>query len=102
MEVFMGKKYPGLLFVSSLMRVVGVIVILAGVVGSLWWYRSIGEYDSFRLMVLVGVIIGSLVVGLVVYASGDLLRCVMDIEENTRAVRMKIGDKNLEERREDK
>ena len=91
----MGKSYPGLLFVSMMFRAVGVVVILAGLAGSLGWYFTLGEgeYDSMKLMVLVGVIVGSFVTGLTVYAQGDFYRCVMDIEENTRAVRMDIGEK---------
>jgi len=79
----MARRYPGLYMVSSLFRVLGVILIIAGFAASIYcgFQFVSGEMTT---LIIVGGIVGSIIVGLAVYSVGDFYHCVMDIEANTR------------------
>ena len=81
------RRYPALCMVASIFRFISIFVILTGL-GISFWILYEGQYNMvfgvWSKLIVVGGLIGSVIAGIVLYASGDLLRCLMDIEENTR------------------
>lgn len=80
----MQNKYPALRTVSSFFKFISVIVFLAGLVASLWPMLQ-GHRDQWSTMLVVLGILGSVILAVIFYAFSDFLRCIMDIEANTRS-----------------
>ena len=71
------NKYPALNAVSGLYKVLGIIIAIIG---------TIGGAMSFMGSTTIGmsIVIASIVIGLLLYASGELFKVFIDIEYNTR------------------
>ena len=84
----MDKRYPALSTVSSLLKTISIIVIVVGVGSSVWLTimgkQLFGAASQWSLAIGVIGILLSVVAGVLIYALGDLFRCMMDIESNTR------------------
>jgi formate hydrogenlyase subunit 3/multisubunit Na+/H+ antiporter MnhD subunit len=80
----MNKRYPSLRFVAIFLKIIGAAIIIFGVGFCLW---SIVESDWTQLSRIYAIagIVGSVLVGVLLYALGELTYCIMDIEANTRA-----------------
>jgi quaternary ammonium compound-resistance protein SugE len=86
------NKYPALSVISVLLRIMGVLVILLGTIASVlvfvspsWFPDVVLRSYGISYVISLVIFIPALILGLVLYALGDLLRCVMDIEFNTRS-----------------
>lgn len=83
------KKYPALSLIASLLRLFGILIIICGIILSVYVIAS-GKAvlgSNFGLSPLILGIIGiifSFIIGLPIYSMGDLYQCIMDIESNTR------------------
>jgi hypothetical protein len=73
--------------VSSFFKFISVIVFLAGFAASLWSMFQMfqGEPDQWLTMLVVFGMLGSVISAVVLYALSDFLRCIVDIEANTRS-----------------
>jgi hypothetical protein len=83
------KKYPALLIIASFLRIIGVIIIIAGLFFMLFTILnpSIELYPTvfhFSLLTSVAIFVCTFIWGVILYAMGDFFRCVIDIEFNTR------------------
>lgn len=77
------NKYPALSMIASLLKTIAILVILFGIGVSLWFMIQ-ADRDTLSRIIAIGGIVGSIIVGLIVYSMSDFFRCVMDIEANTR------------------
>ena len=76
------QKYPFLRYATSVLRVVGWIVLVVGVIGSIiYGIMAGGIYGG--LLAVAGVI-GSFLAWLSLLASRELVYILVNIEENTR------------------
>lgn len=79
----------GLVFVSAMLRVAGVFVVLFGGLSGWAVYRAMGAGDGLPLSAAWG--LGSLIcgflVGLILYAMGEAVRCLVTITTDLRAIR---------------
>ena len=83
----MDKRYPALNMVASLLKTVSIIIAVIGVGGSIWFLfqgKLFGAAAQLVQVVSIVAILVSLVTSVIVYSLGDLFRCMMDIESNTR------------------
>jgi hypothetical protein len=78
------KRYPTLQIVTSLLRYVSAVWTLAGI-GAAVLYIYENNPTPWSSVVGVMIVLGSLVSGAIFYAINDILRCIVDIEANTRA-----------------
>ena len=82
------KKYPGLKIVSEIVRVSGILVffgfVLLAVLLAMKPETVPGMFRDFEALVAVMTILVGGIVSAMIYAFGDFLQVVMDIEENTR------------------
>ena len=78
----MYKRYPGLSFVATSLKIIPIIIVLIGiVVSSLFIIKS----DSgISWLIAIGGFVASIIVSILLYSFSDLFRCIMDIQENTR------------------
>jgi RsiW-degrading membrane proteinase PrsW (M82 family) len=73
------RRYGGLRVLVGLFRLLGATVV---VVGLLMFVFGLGQAPP---PVQLGVLLGSLVLGVVLLAAASVVHVVLDIEENTRA-----------------
>jgi len=83
------KKYPGLSAVASLLKILGIVVLAVGVIVGIIDITSARSLfgiplESTTIIPGIIIILISLIFGLLVYASGELFICIVDIEANTR------------------
>ena len=89
------NKYPALTAIASLLRGIGVIVVLAGIALSIWFAYSTyaplvsSVFPFLRMTIIVGILFYFSISGVLLYATGDFFRCVIDIETNTRITRIR-------------
>jgi hypothetical protein len=77
------RRYRALRFVAALHQVVGVIVAVIGVMAvifSLFSLRAVGSEG----VAMFGVAIAAFLSGMFIYAFGELIYLLIDIEANTR------------------
>ncbi len=92
----MNRRYPALTSISMFLKIIAVAIIIGGLGFSLWFLMQSDRAGLSRL-ISIAVMIGSLLVGILVYAHAELISCIMDIEYNTRAAikGSSISDKQL-------
>jgi len=76
------QKYPFLRYATSVLRVVGWIVLVVGVIGSIVYGIRTGGIDG-GLLAVAGVIV-SFLAWLSLLATRELVYILVNIEENTR------------------
>ena len=88
------QKYPFLRFATSVLRVVGWIVLIGGVIGSIVMGISQGGIGGGFWA--VALIIGSFLAWLFLLATRELFYLLIQVEENTRntAERITITEKS--------
>jgi hypothetical protein len=90
------QKYPFLRFATSVLRVVGWIVLIGGVIGALaFGIFTGGVYGAF---IAVGGIIFCFLAWLFLLATRELFYLLMQVEENTRntAERIAVAEKSTQ------
>lgn len=75
-------KYSALKIIIWMYRIVGAIIPIIGVIGFALSLGSQGDLASGLL-----VLAGSILMGLTIFASAQLIQLFVDIEANTRATR---------------
>ncbi len=91
------QRYPFLRFATTVLRVVGWIVLIGGVIGSIvFGIVTGGVTDAFMA---VGGIIGSFLTWLFLLATRELFYLLIQVEENTRntAERITITGKSSQD-----
>ena len=78
-------RYPSLFTATVLLRLSAALIILFGIGASLYFMISTGEISLIERVVAIGGIVFSLAIGILLYATADFYRCIIDIEANTRA-----------------
>ncbi|HJX69198.1 MAG TPA: hypothetical protein VJ406_03145 [Dehalococcoidia bacterium] len=88
------QKYPFLRFATSVLRVVGWIVLIGGVIGSLVYGIMTGGIVG-AFMAIAG-LVGSFLAWLFLLATRELFYLLIQVEENTRntAERITITEKS--------
>jgi cell division protein FtsX len=82
-------KYPALFAISFIIRAFGYVFMVLGIVGSivasLATVETVNEFVRVNqtFMGITGIII-SVVVGLIFIAFGEIIKVLIDIEQNTR------------------
>ena len=67
------ERYPALFMATSFLRISAVIIIIFGIGVSLYFMLSTGDISIFEKVSAIGGIIGSLVIGILLYATADFL-----------------------------
>ena len=83
------EKYPFLRFAASVLRIVGWIVLVFGVIGSIVYGIILGGFTGV-LMAIAGVIF-SFLTWVFMLTIRELLYLFMDVEENTRNTAERIS-----------
>ena len=87
------QKYSFLPFAAKVLKVVGWIVLVVGVIGSIVFGIQIGGAQNgaigmagtvIGILVAIGGIIGSFLAWVFLLAASELFYLFMDVEENTR------------------
>ena len=78
----MQKKYHMMWIAASIFRVLGWIILVVGIIGSIIAGAETGGGQG-AIIVIFGIFY-SIVVGIFIIAAADFYYCIMDIEENTR------------------
>ena len=88
------QKYPFLRFATSVLRVVGWIVLIGGAIGSIIFGAGTGGITG-AFMAVAG-IVGSFLAWLFLLATRELFYLLIQVEENTRntAERITITEKS--------
>jgi membrane associated rhomboid family serine protease len=91
------QKYPFLRFATTVLRVVGWIVLVGGVIGSIVFGIVTGGVTG--AFMAVGGIIGSFLAWLFLLATRELFYLLIQVEENTRntAERITITEKSSQD-----
>ncbi|HXZ95090.1 MAG TPA: hypothetical protein VEG28_04160 [Dehalococcoidia bacterium] len=79
----MREKYRGLVFASVLLRVAAVVVMVVGVGLCLWYLVSSERSELSRIFTILG-ICGSLLVGIIAYAFGEVIGLLLDMKDEVR------------------
>jgi len=88
------QRYPFLRFATTVLRVVGWIVLIGGVIVSIYFGATTGGVmGAFRAVALI---IGSFLAWLFLLATRELFYLLVQVEENTRntAERISITEKS--------
>jgi hypothetical protein len=75
------QDYYYIRYTISALRVVGWVILVLGVIGSLVWGVAMGGIQG-GLRIVIGIIV-SFLAWLVVIAARELLKLFMDVKENT-------------------
>ena len=88
------QKYPFLRFATTVLRVVGWIVLICGVIVSIYFGATTG--GVIGAFTAVALIIGSFLAWLFLLATRELFYLLVQVEENTRntAERISITEKS--------
>jgi hypothetical protein len=78
----MQRKYRMMHIAASIFRVLGWVVLVVGIIGSIIVGTVTGGGEGAMIAILG--IIYSIIGGIFTIAMADFFHCVMDIEENTR------------------
>ena len=81
----MERRYGALRFVSGLMKVIGAISIIVGILGiasTIYYMSQSHNYSGLGVSVLWTV--GSILTGILWWAAAELIHVLIDIEYNTR------------------
>ena len=81
------KKYAALRFVGSLHKIVGAVVVGVGALVFFTGLSQVNAHDSsnpYANYVSLGLAMACFVWGMIIFALGELIYLLMDIEENTR------------------
>jgi len=81
----MERRYGALRFVSGLMKVIGAISVIVGILGiisTIYYVTQSHNYSGLGVSVLWTV--GSILTGIVWWAAAELIYVLIDIEYNTR------------------
>ena len=81
----MERRYGALRFVSGLMKVIGAISTIVGILGivsTLYYMSQAHNYSGLAVNVLWTV--GSILSGILWWAAAELIHVLIDIEYNTR------------------
>jgi len=91
------QRYPFLRFATTVLRVVGWIVLVGGVIGSIVFGIATGGVEG--VFMAVGGIIGSFLAWLFLLATRELFYLLIQVEENTRntAERITITEKSSQD-----
>lgn len=91
------QRYPFLRFATTVLRVVGWIVLIGGVIGSIVFGIVTGGVTG--AFMAVGGIIGSFLTWLSLLATRELFYLLIQVEENTRntAERITITEKSSQD-----
>ncbi|AAW40154.1 MAG: hypothetical protein QQM50_05280 [Dehalococcoides mccartyi] len=85
----MRSRYPVLQFIIIVLKILAVLIALAGLVMSIYVMtgQSVTFFEiasSFSVFAGIMGILGSLITGVLIFASAELMQCLIDIERNTR------------------
>ena len=86
------QKYPFLRFAASVLRVVGWIILVAGVIGSIVFGIVTGGVEG--VFMAVGGVIFSFLTWLFLLATKELFYLFIHVEENTRNTAERITKKS--------
>ena len=94
----MESKYPVLHVISIFLKVISIIIIVAGIGGGIALVAAASTSHSSILTFgsgIVGVaeIVVAFIIGILLYARAELLDCFVDIELNTRATALNTRPK---------
>ena len=91
------EKYPFLRFATAVLRVVGWIVLIAGVIGSIVLGITMGGITG--AFYAVGGVIASFLIWLFLLATREIFYLLIQVEENTRntAERITITEKSSQD-----
>ena len=91
------QRYPFLRFATTVLRVVGWIVLVGGVIGAIVFGIATGGVEG--VFMAVGGIIGSFLAWLFLLATRELFYLLIQVEENTRntAERITITEKSSQD-----
>ena len=91
------EKYPFLRFATAVLRVVGWIVLVAGVIGSIVLGVMMGDITG--AFYAVGGVIVSFLIWLFLLATREIFYLLIQVEENTRntAERITITEKSSQD-----
>jgi hypothetical protein len=78
-------RYPAMHVVSSVLRYIAILVAVIGL-GGFVLYLLGGPVSQSSALIFIAGAVGSVVLGILLYALGDFFRCILDIEEHTRSV----------------
>ena len=77
------QRFPILRMISLLLRIIGVVLCLAGIIFyGLYPYIIHGSLEN--ILVQGSMVIRSLITGILFYAFGEVIQVFLAIEENTR------------------
>jgi len=89
------EKYPFLRFAASVLRVVGWILLVGGIIGSIVLGMMMGTLVDggigVGVLVVVGGIIGSFLSWLFLLISREIIYLLVHVEENTRITAENTG-----------
>ena len=92
-------KYPALLTISTIFKILAWIVGILGIIGSILWAIWLGEEESGGVGVIY-FIFGILFTAfecLILYAAAEGIKVMLAIEENTREAADSIKIRNIRE-----
>ena len=77
-------RYPGLLIFSFYLRFISIILTIGGIGSGIWLINDAKVLNEFTQLTGIATIILTLTIFVPLYALGDLLQAIADIEINTR------------------
>ena len=91
------QRYPFLRFATAVLRILGWIILVAGVIGSIVFGIMTGQITG--VFYAVGGAIVSFLIWLFLLATRELLYLLIQVEENTRntAERLSITEKSSQD-----
>jgi len=75
----MKRRYKGLVFASVLLRIVAIVVVVAGVGLTLWSLAESGRSQVLRISAIVDIGI-SLLIGIGFYSFGEFISYVLEAD----------------------
>lgn len=77
------RTYPALGVISTVFRVLGVLIIFFSIVGSVVWL-AMTRVELTTILIVLGSIILGVMIGCIFFALAESIRLMVDIEQNQR------------------
>ena len=77
-------KYPGLLTISTICKVIGIVIIIFAVIGFFYGIILLIDYEAIGSIFIISSILGGLLFSIPFFAFGELIKVFIRIEFNTR------------------
>ena len=94
----MGNKYPALRVTAVIMKILGWISIISGIIVLL--LLAFSGANFFAVIYLLAVAFGGLLWGILTIAGAEIIQVIIDIEQNTRTTSKSIPMPDIEPKRQ--